>query len=230
MKPRENAMWDKIKKHKFDYFLYSIVGMIMISPFFSAYTDKEAFPLAACFYALAVILILGMVVVNRNLFLVLAAFYLGVCVLNLSAHYFRPDWQEALGIFTDVMHCFALIVLFKKLLSFLFKIKQVSSEHVKAGIAIYFLMGILWGFLYRILFYFNPSSFIFSNPGSGNLFYFSYVTLASLGYGDITPASGIAQMLAVMEVTLAQIYIAVFISRLMGFRIAHELTAGEKEL
>jgi hypothetical protein len=220
-------MWERVKKHKVDYFLFGIVGMLIVSPFFSAYADKEALPLAACFYAVAIIFILRLLVENRKMFFVLAAFYLGICVVNLVLHYSRSSWGEAFSIFVDVMHCLVLIVLFKKMISILFKVKKVTSEHVKAGIAIYFLMGILWGFLYRIFFYFDPGSFVFNNP-HGDLFYFSYVTLATLGYGDIIPTTGITQMLAVMEAMLSQIYIAVFISRLIGFRIAYEMTAAEK--
>ncbi len=216
-------IWDKIKKYRVDFFLYGIIGMLFISAFFQQYADQQMFPLTACLYALIIVSILKFFIESRKKFFLLACCYLGICTLNVIAFYSRSVSSQSLGVFVNVMHCLVLIVLFQKMLSILLKVKDVSSDHVKAGIGIYFLMGILWAFLYQIIYYFDPSSFIFNNPNSKNLFYFSYVTLATLGYGDIIPATSVTEMLAVMEAMLAQIYMAVFISRLIGFRIAYEM-------
>jgi hypothetical protein len=59
--------------------------------------------------------------------------------------------------------------------------------------------------------------------GSETIFavYFSYVTLTTLGYGDITPLSGAARTLAIVEATTGQIYLAVLVARLVGLHVAH---------
>jgi hypothetical protein len=216
-------MWEKFKKHRFNYFLYSIVGMILVSPLSPPYGDTKTFPFAACFYTFAVILILGLLVESRTSFILFAVFYMGLLAINVYFYLTHFHSKETFEIIATVMHSIVLVFLLKRLLFFLFNVKKVTSDHVKGGVAIYFLMGILWGLFYRIVYYLDPGSFVISNPNGENLFYFSYVTLASLGYGDIIPTSSVTQMLAIMETTLGQIFIAVFISRLMGFRIAHEL-------
>jgi voltage-gated potassium channel Kch len=75
--------------------------------------------------------------------------------------------------------------------------------------------------MYRMLYYFDPTAFIFQGSTAINLFYFSYVTLTTVGYGDIVPASRLAETLAFMEAVTGQIFLAVFIARLMGLHIAH---------
>jgi hypothetical protein len=57
------------------------------------------------------------------------------------------------------------------------------------------------------------------------LFYYSFVTLTTLGYGDITPASSYAKSLAILEAFVGQIYLAVFIAQLVGMRLAERLDA-----
>jgi len=52
------------------------------------------------------------------------------------------------------------------------------------------------------------------------LLYYSFVTMTTLGYGDITPASGIARMLASLQAFAGQLYIAVLVARLVGLQIA----------
>jgi voltage-gated potassium channel Kch len=58
--------------------------------------------------------------------------------------------------------------------------------------------------------------------GSANALYFSFVTLATLGYGDIVPASDLTRRLAVVEAVIGQLYLAVLVARLVGL-----YTAGE---
>ncbi len=217
-------MGDKIRKHKVDFFLYSIIGILLITAFLPAHSDQQSYPLAVCLYAVLITLTLKIFIQNFKMFLLFAICYLGLCLLNLIAYYAHFPCVSELGVFVDLMHCIALIVLFQIMLSFLLKVNDVSSDHVKAGIGLYFLMGILWAFLYQIIYYFDASAFVFNNPNSRNLFYFSYVTLATLGYGDIIPATRVTEMLAVMEAMFAQIYMAVFISRLIGIRIANQMS------
>ncbi len=50
--------------------------------------------------------------------------------------------------------------------------------------------------------------------------YFSFVTLATLGYGEITPVSALARTLAILEAVIGQMFVAVFIARLVGFHFS----------
>jgi hypothetical protein len=209
-------MLHKVKENKFNFFLFTILGIIILMPFFPGAGEEQAFPFVACLYTIAVIIILWTLLENSLQFILCAALYGGIFALDTVFQYTRNPWRETLDILTGTMHALVFIVLFVKLLHFLFKAKKVSSDHVKGGVAAYFLMGILWGLFYRIALYFDPGAFTFANHREGNLLYFSYVTLATLGYGDIVPASRVTQMMAVMEAMLGQVFLAVFITRLIG--------------
>jgi hypothetical protein len=126
------------------------------------------------------------------------------------------------------MAYFIVLILFlRRLLKQLFKTGKVTADSIKGGICIYFLLGILWGIVYRSVYHLVPGSFAVAGDMCPNLFYFSFVTLASVGYGDIVPATRLVQMLAVLEAVTGQMFLAVYIARLLGMHMAHEMKKGE---
>ena len=67
-----------------------------------------------------------------------------------------------------------------------------------------------------------------ANHGPADFAYFSYITMATVGYGDLTPATGLPRTNAVLEALLGQIFLVVLVARLVGmytpsFRWGHEL-------
>jgi voltage-gated potassium channel Kch len=57
-----------------------------------------------------------------------------------------------------------------------------------------------------------------------DLLYFSYVTLATLGYGDVVPITDGARSLAVLEALGGTVYLAILVARLIGLHLAHSGT------
>jgi hypothetical protein len=99
--------------------------------------------------------------------------------------------------------------------------QTVSHEHVYAVLSAYLLGGVFFGVFYSVIEHFAPGSFVVSEPSDAGLpvpqgIYFSFVTLASLGYGDIAPVSGIARGLAVIEAIGGQLYLAALVARLVS--------------
>ncbi len=93
---------------------------------------------------------------------------------------------------------------------------------IMGAICAYFLMGLVWAFAYSTLEFFQPGSFQMP-PGTVNqetFAYYSYVTLTTLGYGEITPISAPARSFAILEAMIGQLYLAVLIARLVGIHIA----------
>lgn len=109
----------------------------------------------------------------------------------------------------------------KELLVKLFTEKSVGLDTMAGGIFVYFLIGILWVVLYRMVLQINPAAF--DKATGGALFYFSYTTLTTLGYGDILPISHYARILATLEAIVGQIFLAIFIGRLVGLYITQEV-------
>lgn len=95
------------------------------------------------------------------------------------------------------------------------------------------MIGLMWSFLYSLLERNNPGSFImiispvkitpFPSPYFilFRLNYFSFVTLATIGYCDIIPASHPAEMLSVFEAIAGQLYLTILIARFVGLYIMH---------
>src|SRR5215467_7384246 len=102
-------------------------------------------------------------------------------------------------------------------LHFAMRAKRVDSEHLYAALSAYLLAGIYFGLLYWFLEEINPSAFTasggFSRTGA---IYFSFVTLATLGYGDIAPRAEIARGLAIVEGIGGQLFLAVLVARLVS--------------
>jgi len=95
---------------------------------------------------------------------------------------------------------------------------RVASHRIGAAIVVYLLLGVLWARLYEIAGVAIPGAFHMTdgNATLTSYVYFSFVTLATIGYGDISPVHPMVRSLAVLEAITGQMYIAVLIARLVS--------------
>jgi len=99
---------------------------------------------------------------------------------------------------------------------------EIDAEHLYAALSAYLLAGAVFGVLHWSVELAWPGSYanITEHPGGGaplgSALYFSFVTLATLGYGDIVPKLPLARGLTVIEAVGGQLYLAVLIARLVG--------------
>ena len=102
-------------------------------------------------------------------------------------------------------------------LHFAMRARQVDAEHLYAALSAYLLAGIFLGVLYWVLQQIWPSSFAVTGEFSRmSAIYFSFVTLATLGYGDIVPRTDVARGLAIVEGVGGQLFLAVMVARLVS--------------
>ncbi|MDJ0660071.1 MAG: potassium channel family protein [Crocosphaera sp.] len=95
--------------------------------------------------------------------------------------------------------------------------EKVNLDVIRGGICLYLLLGILWFFFYQIIMFFDPNALsIPEGVAHSSLFYFSFTTLTTLGYGDITPNNAFAMILTNAEALVGQIYPAVVIAKLVS--------------
>ena len=119
------------------------------------------------------------------------------------ANHFAPDFVPAEA-FLLLGIAFVGFVVFQ-LLRFILSASQVGTEVLCAGIATYLTMGLLWTFAYVLTSRITPNAFTIAGTTESKVLsgfdalYFSYVTLTTVGFGDITPVSPTARMLAVLE-------------------------------
>ncbi|MEW6360208.1 MAG: potassium channel family protein [Planctomycetota bacterium] len=104
---------------------------------------------------------------------------------------------------------------------------HVTGDKIVGAICVYLLMGIIWALLYSLIDILHPGSLQMAQDASelparirfATIMYYSFVTLSTVGYGDIVPAAPITQTLAWMEAVTGQLYIAVLIARLVAIHI-----------
>lgn len=102
---------------------------------------------------------------------------------------------------------------------------RVTEDTIKGGISVYFLLGIIFAIFYRAIHLASPQSFYLSFEDKGSLFdpfYFSFLTLTTVGYGDIIPISPLVRVLTNLEGILGILYPATIIARLVSLYILHE--------
>lgn len=142
-------------------------------------------------------------------------------VITRWLHHFRPDLMPESIYFVAALGFLAFVIV--RLLNFVLGAPQVDSEVLCASVAAYLLLGLVWTLAYALVAQLNPNAFSFNVSGapdhnmSGfNSLYFSFVTLSTVGYGDITPISRVARMLAATEAMTGMLYVAVLIARLVS--------------
>lgn len=110
-----------------------------------------------------------------------------------------------------------------QLLRYVLRAPRVDSEVLCAGIATYLMLGLLWSFAFKLVDWLSPAAFALDGVPTHHVmradftsFYFSLITLTTVGYGDFTPVSNAARMLASLEALTGTMFVAVLISRLVA--------------
>jgi voltage-gated potassium channel len=134
-------------------------------------------------------------------------------------------WQPELLIYVVTRGAGLLFIGFVvvQLLRFIVYAPRVDSEVLCAALAGYLLSGFAWSLAYALLGRLDPNSFVFTlgpkSSQSMNGFtglYFSFITLSTVGYGDILPVSEMARMLAILEAMFGTFYVTLLIARLVS--------------
>lgn len=101
----------------------------------------------------------------------------------------------------------------------------VDANKIVGAIAVYLLLGLVWSTAYLILLEISPTAFVGMEhmaweENFSRSTYFSYVTLTTLGYGDISPAEPLSRVLVYLEAMVGTFYMAIVIASLIGARKA----------
>jgi hypothetical protein len=146
-----------------------------------------------------------------------------VSILFLSFSWYRTVSEESWVVITSLV----LAVLFNGLLSIFVLIRTlapgpVNLFRVEGSVVVYLLMGLFFASIYALIFAIEPTAFTFSRVPSdldlaqASLTYFSFITLTTIGYGDIQPTLPFSQSAAMMEGLVGQLFPAILIARLVS--------------
>jgi hypothetical protein len=120
------------------------------------------------------------------------------------------------------------------LLRDLARARRITLGTLYAAVCGYLLIGIAWAAVYHLIETLRPDTFLISGARVGTtiaestFIYFSFTTLTTLGYGDMTAAGGVARMLAIVEATGGVFYTAILISRLVSIYVTQNISEERK--
>jgi hypothetical protein len=164
----------------------------------------------------------AVVAVRRSMVVVVMMLAASAIGLDWAAHF---EHQRSLWIIDNVVRLAFVLMLAVIVTSQVFRPGNVTHHRVQGAICVYLLAGLAWSYAFDILWVLDHSAFRVADitdavpARSGMLRYFSFVTLTTLGYGDILPVSPIARSLATSEALFGQLYPAVMIARLISLEI-----------
>jgi len=107
-----------------------------------------------------------------------------------------------------------------------FREGKINFHRIQGAVCVYLLLGVIWAGCYRLVVQFDPEAFnlpasLADAPLMSKLVYFSFVTLTTVGYGDVTAVHSMARSLALLEALTGQLFPAVLIARLVAMEVSH---------
>jgi hypothetical protein len=204
----------RTNSHRFGILLASQVALIAIHPWGDATTERPGW---FGIFALAVFLAgLYQVAEHKKLrraATILCALAVGTNILLLSGY--RGLLLIPTTIFPMVFVAFTTVVLLQSVISS----ERVTSDTLYGAVAAYLFIGILWGMAYSFVDTLVPGSLHLSAGAGRHLawadyIFFSFITLTTIGYGDIVPIGGI-RGLVMLEGIIGAMYPAILIGRLL---------------
>ncbi len=173
---------------------------------------------------LAVLTVTGVAAISGRPIVVIIVVLLACSGIALDwvAHY---SGDQSLRVFDNLLRL-AFVLMLAVIVTFqVFRPGSVTVHRVQGAICVYLLVGLAWAYAYGTVDLLNHAAFRIaaydaSGTGRVGMFrYFSFVTLTTLGYGDILPISPVARALATSEALFGQLYPAVMIARLISLEI-----------
>lgn len=136
-------------------------------------------------------------------------------------------FEDAIGI-TDVMITSVLVLTLVLVLTRVLQHRTVTVQTIAGALSAYLLIGMTFTSTYGVLAWLDPAPFFASGSSQSvpDLQYFSFTTLTTLGYGDLTVASGPARGFATLEALVGQIFLATLVASLVAAFRGHE--GGER--
>jgi hypothetical protein len=99
----------------------------------------------------------------------------------------------------------------------------ITFHRIQGAVAAYLLLGVIWAYAYALLALLRPGAFsgpVSAADGPRAWLYFSFVTLTTVGYGDVLPVHPAARSLAMLEAVTGPLYLAILIARLVSLTAA----------
>jgi len=212
---------DFVRQWKFSLLLAALLTNILLAPLFGNVTASIAFTM---------LLILIAFVLGNNRKVIFSYTILACAALIFSwihlSNYSNHTNAILTHLFSFLAQTFAIALIIKNV----FSSETVSIDTIASSLCAYLLLGFAFASIYAFIDIVEPNAFmssikreiiVFSQAQSSlDRVYFSFITLLTVGYGDIVPNSPAAKLTTIIEGFLGQIYIVVLIARLVGMHVS----------
>lgn len=165
---------------------------------------------------------------------------IGVCVavasLSIAGHFLSFAGHSATVSAGQALGALFFLLVAARIVRSIFNSHEISPDSICGTICGYMLLGIAWGLTYSLIDAVDPASFRIGDAMQPHMqqiddrrsvfMYYSFITLTTVGYGDITPISTTACTLAWSEAVFGQLYLAVLVAGLMSALVARNNASG----
>ena len=220
--PFFDRLLEKSWENRFLFVLAAILSFLILSPLLKNFLRVSQF--LDLFLTIIFISAIYAVSQKRHYFLIGTLLILPLLLATWTKQLIMSPALSFIGTCSGILF-FAFMVI--TIVSFVFKQNRVTLNVINASIVVYLLMAMMWAMLFILVEQVQPGSFsMIESQEEGStfhLFYYSFVTITTLGYGDITPTTEVARSLALLEAVIGQIYLVVLVARLVGVHIAQSM-------
>jgi hypothetical protein len=209
-----------VAKSNFYYLLGGLLVLFGIEPFLEGLPKSGAL-IQLAFTAMVVV---GVFSLSTNRW----AFRLGLGLVAIGlvtgVGYWSTGWVAMRIIDLAAILAFCLLAIGVMLRQVVLEPGAITPNRIVGGMCIYLLLGVVWAVLFGFLVIVEPAAVHYAGREAGDpvehLLYYSFITLTTLGYGDVTPVHAVARTLAYLEAVTGQLYLAVLIASLVGRYLA----------
>ena len=199
------------------YLLLALLALILIYPYLKAGVTSRV--ILGLLYSL--VLIGGAHAVGRDRRKLIVGLGLAIVGIGLQWSYLATHdiW---LGRLTGITFVLFLLFPIGEVLAYILKKGPITADKLHGALAGYIMLAFLWAFFYTLIESFIPGSFVRGGARMDeqssflHLLYFSFTTLTTTGFGDITPVSEQARSFAIIEEFIGVFFVGVLIARLAG--------------
>ena len=234
-----------MRRHRFDILLVALTLLLLSAPVVHTLRPLSHPVLAGTTVTVlfSVMLLSAVFAVCQSRRTVVVALSLAVPTIILQAIGVSLRW-DGIVIPNHVLGISFLAYSIVLIIRFLFVNERITANMIWASLCVYLLMGVLWAEVYSLIYVLDHESFVFvlaqDDQNEARLMrfgeaesiyplYYSFVTMTTLGYGDIVPTSAVARMLAAIQAVMGQLYLAVLVARLVGLHIVWSTTRKDRE-
>ena len=212
---------------KYTYLLISLLLLFLIFPLFEGLVVARI--ILSVFFSTVLISAIFVVSQKRGLLTIGIILSVPALIGNWSVYFVESNSLELMGRSFSILF---LAFTTTNITATVFREEKVTADTIAGAICVYLLIGLTWAFLYSVTELIHPGSFtlepfmirtpsLYTPQKIGLFFYYSFVTLTTLGYGDITPLTPPARSLSMLEAVIGPVYLTVLVARLVALQISH---------